>query len=88
MGKVKWEAWGWEEKGIYAGIYWWYGYESIAENREEMRSMIDKLERYLKRKGLELNTKKKRSWEKKIEGGKSANNNRGRKEFRWKNLSI
>lgn len=30
----------------------------MAENKEEMRNMIERLKRYLERKGLELNMKK------------------------------
>lgn len=30
----------------------------LAENKEEMKSMIERLERYLDRKSLELNTEK------------------------------
>lgn len=41
-----------EDRIIYTQTTW------LAENKEEIRNMIERLERYLERKGLELNMEK------------------------------
>lgn len=54
MGKVKWGSVKFEEGKIYTLSY----ADDMAENEEEMRNMLVRLEDYLENKNLELNTEK------------------------------
>lgn len=54
----------------------------IAEKEDEMRSMIDRLERYLERKRLELNAEKSKIMRFRREGSLS------KRDWRWKGKKI
>lgn len=53
----------------------------LAENKEEMRNMIERLERYLERKGLELNMEKTKIMRK-------GNGRLGKRNWKWKGKKI
>lgn len=55
----------------------------LAENEEEMKSMIERLERYLDRKSLELNTEKTKILKFRRKGRKL-----GKRDWRWKGKKI
>lgn len=57
MGRVKWERVRLGDGEIYTPAYA-DGLVLIAEKEDKMRSMIDRLERYLERKKLEMNAEK------------------------------
>jgi len=55
MGKMKWGEVRLGEERIYEQAY---GNDVVAEEEDEMRSIMERLERYVERKRLELNTVK------------------------------
>lgn len=69
MGNVK-----WGEVNLGEGRIWTMAYADdlmeLAENKEKMRSVIERLERYLDRKRLEVNTEKTKIMKFRKGGGK------------------
>lgn len=55
----------------------------LAENKEKMRSVIERLERYLDRKRLKVNTKKAKIMKFRKGGGKEEE-----RDWRWKGRAI
>lgn len=55
----------------------------LAENKEKMRSVIERLERYLDRKRLEVNTKQTKIMKFRKGGGKEE-----KRDWRWKGRAI
>lgn len=57
MGKVRWRGEDRDREGIFIAIRRRYGVV-VAEEENEMRSMVERLEGYLDKKRLEVNTEK------------------------------
>lgn len=77
MGKVRWEGIKVEEDRVYILAY---DMMLLAKNEEEMRSMIERLEEYLERKGLELKKEKTKLMRFRKRGGKMILEMEGKKE--------